>query len=173
MQVTSYCALVVEDAFVNLQSRENQCLRPTRESSEHRVELLPIPNSRSSTLDTQFQQNVQPQPTLVKEAAELIRVLGRVDQAIELEVSVFQHLRDRGHVLLAYELVRHQHAPDSVLVGDASLVSRCQCDTPCSSIDLPLEEPGRHRCFAVRRQLHTIGTGECLHPFQIMIEFLR
>src|SRR5579884_1228528 len=107
MQIAANRALVAEHAFVNRQSAENQYMVPLRERTEHRVDLFPIANSGSSAFGAQFQQHVQLQPALAKEAPELLHILGGIDQGKELEFGVLQNLRDRSYVLLAYELIGH------------------------------------------------------------------
>ena len=98
----------------------------------------------------------------------MLRLVHRIDEAVVLKALVVQQTRNDFHILFSHQLIGHQNAADAMCMRHPRLVRGRQRDAPGPSLQLALEELGRHGGFSVRSQLHPIGLDELLHPGKVM-----
>lgn len=162
--------LVIEDAFVDLDSAQRDRMTPFAQSVKHRQELLAVAHAGSAAVHSHFKQHIQSRSALREVRSKLVDLLGRVNQAVKLKRRIAQQFDNDRHVLLADELIGHEHAANAVRVGNLRLMRRSQGDAPGARSKLQVKQVWRHGGLSVRSQPDAVRGRELPHPLKIVLQ---
>src|SRR5215469_18520687 len=102
----------------------------------------------------------------------MIDEIQRIDQTEKIEIRILEQGRNDCYIFASHRLMRHQHPSHPVLMSNANLCCRSQRNSPCSGLQLAMEQLRSHRRFAVRRKFHAVCGRESLHPLLIVLQFV-
>src|SRR5580704_11404628 len=136
--------LVIEDPFVNFNSAQRDGRSPFAQSIKYRLELVAVTHAGSAALHSYFEQHIQTRSGLRKVRSKLIDLLSRIDQAVKFKFWIAQQPRNDRDILLADELIGHEHATHSMRVGNLRLMRRGQRNAPGTRVKLQVKQARRH-----------------------------
>ena len=143
---------------------------PARDGFKDGVLLGVVAHAGAAAFDAEFEKNVERPAGGGKELAELIDLIGGIDETVVGEVGIVKEAGDDGHVLFADELVGHEDPAHAVLVCDEGLMRGGQGDSPRAAVELHLKKLRGHGGFSVGREADAVLGDEGAHPVAVVQE---